>query len=63
MELTERHENMPSRSWTRRTDGKHLSDADYSSELRSWLQHAILEAEKNKNYDKKDELIILLKEL
>jgi len=63
MELTERHENMPSRSWTRRADKKYLPDADYCSELRSWLQHAILEAEKNKNFDKKDELIILLREL
>jgi hypothetical protein len=32
-------------------------------ELRSWVQHAILEAEKNGNFEKKDQLLSLLKEL
>lgn len=63
MELADKHVNTPAQSWISRAERKHPSEVNYHSELRSWLQRAILEAEKNKNFDKKDQLLILLKDL
>jgi len=37
--------------------------ADYYPELRTWVQHAIVEAEKSKNHAKKDQFIDLLNDL
>jgi len=34
---------------------------DYCSELRNWVQRAILEAEKNEDLNKKDQLLSLLR--
>ena len=63
MELAEKHDTRPAQSWVNRAYRKGPSNVDYCSELRSWLQHAILEAEKNKDSNKKDELLVLLKGL
>jgi hypothetical protein len=63
MELADNKANTPAQSWTNRAERRHLPKADYYSELRSWLQRAILEAEKTKNFNKKDQLLILLKDL
>jgi hypothetical protein len=63
MELTDNKASTPTRSWASRVEKKHPSKIEYYSELRSWLQRAILEAEKTKNFNKKDQLFILLKDL
>lgn len=63
MELTDKKANTPAQSWANRAKRRHPPKVDYYSELRSWLQHAILEAEKNKNFNKKAQLSILLEDL
>jgi hypothetical protein len=63
MELADKHVSMPAQSWTSRAERKCPPKVDYYSELRSWVQHGILEAEKNKDYNKKDQLLSLLKDL
>jgi hypothetical protein len=63
METTEKQVNTPIQSWTHRAERKQPLKIDYYSELTSWLQHAIIEAEKNKNFNKKDHLLTLLKDL
>jgi hypothetical protein len=50
-------------SWINRVERKHQPKVDYHSELRDWVQHVILEAEKNKNFKKKDQFLSLLKDL
>ena len=63
MEIMKERSNRSTRSWTNRTERKHSVEAGFYPELRRWVQHAILEAEKNKNFEKKDQLLSLLKEL
>lgn len=63
MELTNKHVSTSARTWTSRAEGKHPHRLDYYSELRSWLQRAVIEAEKTQNVNKKDQLLILLKDL
>jgi hypothetical protein len=48
---------------TKKADRMHQPKADYYPELRSWVQHAILEAEKNRDLNKKDQFLELLKDL
>jgi hypothetical protein len=50
-------------SWISRVERNHPHKVDYDSELRNWLQRAISEAEKNKNFHKKDQLLTLLNDL
>ncbi len=63
MEVLEEKPNRSTRTWTRRAENTHSARVDYYGELRSWVQHAILEAEKNRNSEKKGQLLSLLKEL
>jgi hypothetical protein len=63
MELADKQVSTPTQSWTSRAERRHPPKIDYYSELRSWVQRAILEAEKTKDFNKKDQLLILLKEL
>ncbi len=63
MELTDDHVSTPTQSWIGRVERKHPFKVDYYSELRNWLQRAMLEAEKNKNFNKKDQLSILLNDI
>lgn len=63
MELADKQVSTPTQSWTNRAEKRHPPKIDYYSELRSWVQRAILEAEKTKDFNKKDQLLILLKEL
>jgi len=63
MELVNEKVNTPAQSWANRVKRKPLPKVDYYSELRSWLQRAILEAEKNKDFNKKGQLVILLNDL
>jgi len=63
MELVNEQISTPAQSWTNRVERKHPLRVDYYSELRSWVQRAILDAEKNKDFNKKDQLLSLLKDL
>jgi hypothetical protein len=50
-------------SWVSKVERRHPLIVDYDSELRDWLQHVILDAEKNKDPKKKDQFLGLLKDL
>lgn len=63
MEIVKKEHNRSARSWTNRVERKHFDQRDFYPELRTWVQHAIMEAEKSKNFEKKDQLLGLLKEL
>ena len=63
MELARKQGSMPAQSWTGRANREDSRNEDYYSELRTWLQHAILQAEKSKDSSKKDKLLTLLREL
>jgi hypothetical protein len=63
MEIVEKKSNKSARSWTNRAEHRHSFKTGFYPELRSWVQHAIMEAEKRGNFEKKDQLLDLLKEL
>jgi hypothetical protein len=64
MEVVKEHGRRGSaRSWTKRIERKHSVETDFYPELRTWVQHAIMEAEKRGDFEKKDQLLSLLKEL
>jgi hypothetical protein len=63
MELIDKQESTPAQSWLNRVERRHPNQVDYFSELRSWVQHAILEAEEKKDFNKKGKLLNLLKDL
>ncbi len=50
-------------SWINRVERWHPPKVGYHSELRDWVQHVIMEAEKNKDFEKKDQFLGLLKDL
>ncbi len=50
-------------SWVKRADAMHPHRIDYSSELRNWVQHVIIEAEKSNNSTKVDHFLKLLRDL
>jgi hypothetical protein len=55
--------NRPAQSWIDRVERRRSPDVYYNSELRDWLQHVILEAEKSKDPKKRDQFRSLLKGL
>jgi hypothetical protein len=63
MELIDTQVSTPAQSWLSRVEKRHPAHADYFSELRSWVQHAILEAEEKRDFNKKGKLLNLLKDL
>jgi len=63
MELVDKYESTPGQSSTCRAERKYPLKVDYYSELRSWVQHAVLEAERNKDFNKKDRFLSLLNDL
>ena len=63
MELVEKQASTPTQSWINRAERRRPLRVDYYSELRSWVQQVILEAEKNKDFNKKDQFLSLLEEL
>ncbi len=63
MELINTQVRTSVQSWLNRVEKGHPVQADYFSELRSWVQRALLEAEERKDIDKKDKLLNLLKDL
>jgi hypothetical protein len=63
MELVNKQASTPAQSWISRAERMHPPKIDYYSELRSWVHCVILEAEKNKDFNKKDQLLSLLRDL
>ncbi len=63
MEIVNEKSGMSIRSWARKTERKEAHEVDYYPELRTWIQHAIIEAEKINNHRKKNKLLGLLKDL
>jgi hypothetical protein len=63
MELVDKRVSTAARSWSNRVERRSPATVDYSSELRSWVQRAILDAEETKDFGKKDRFLSLLKDL
>jgi len=63
MELADKQVSTAARAWSNRVNRMHLMNADYCSELRSWVQLAVLEAEEIKDFNKKSRLLNLLNDL
>jgi hypothetical protein len=63
MRLANKQLSRSVQSWINRVDRRHPPNVGYHSELRDWVQHVILEAEKNKNFEKKGQFLSLLKDL
>jgi hypothetical protein len=63
MSLEETQSNGKAQSWSRRADRTQTSNVDYNSELRAWVQHVLLEAERNQDSKKSACFLSLLKEL
>ena len=63
MELVNKQTNTAARSWSNRAERRNSAMVDYSSELRSWVQHAISQAEEMKDFSKKGKFLSLLKDL
>lgn len=63
MSLEKIQSNSKTQSWSRRADITRASNTDYYSELRAWVQNALLEAERNQDAKKSAQFLSLLKEL
>lgn len=63
MKLANKQLSRSAQSWVRKVERRHQPKIGYHSELRDWLQQVILEAEKNKNFKKKERFLGLLKDL
>jgi hypothetical protein len=63
MELVNKQISTAARSWSNRAERRSPATVDYSSELRSWVQCAILDAEETKDFNKKGKFMSLLKDL
>ncbi len=63
MKSTNKHLGGSRQSQTKKVKREHSSEGDYRSELRDWAQHVILEAERNKDFKKKEKFLRLLEDL
>ena len=63
MKLANAQLSRSAESWIKRVERRHPPKVGYHSELRDWVQHVIMEAEKNKNFKKKGQFLDLLKDL
>ncbi|NIO38113.1 hypothetical protein GTO27_10490 [Candidatus Bathyarchaeota archaeon] len=63
MKLANKQLRRSAQSWMNRVEKKPPLNMNYNSELRDWLQHVILEAEKNKDFKRKDQFQSLLEDL
>jgi hypothetical protein len=63
MELMSEPSNRSTHAHANKAEKRHPPKVDYYAELRTWVQRAIMEAEKSKDCKKKDELLSLLREL
>jgi hypothetical protein len=61
VEIIGRQLSISVQSWTRRAEVRHPLKVQSCSELRGRVQRAILEAEQNEDFDKKDQLPSLLR--
>ena len=63
MKLANKQLSRSAQSWINRVDRRHPPNVGYHSELRDWVQHVILEAEQNKDFEKKSQFLSLLEDL
>ncbi len=63
MKTANKHLCRSAQSWIHRVVRRHQPTEDYLSELRDWVRHVILEAEKNGDFKKMDQFLGLLKDL
>lgn len=63
MSLEGMQSNIQTRSWNRKALRGHAPKMDYYSELRAWVQHTLLEAERKQDVEKSERFLRLLKEL
>ena len=63
MKLTNKQLSRSAQSWIKRVERRYQPKVDYHSELRDWVQRVISEAEKNKDFKKKDQFLSLLEDL
>ncbi len=63
MKLPNTQSSRSAQSWIKRVERLHPPKVGYHSEPRSWVQHVILEAEKNKDFENKGQFLDLLKDL
>ena len=63
MKLANKQLSRSVQSWINRVERKHPPKIGYHSELRDWAQHVIMEAEKNKDFEKKGQFLSLQKDL
>jgi hypothetical protein len=63
MRLANKQLRRSAQSWINRVMKRHQPRVGYHSELRDWVQHVILEAEQNKDFEKKEQFLSLLKDL
>lgn len=63
MESADKQVIMPVQSWTGTAERRIPPKVDYYTELMNWVQSALSEAEKNGNFNKKDQFSSLLKDL
>ena len=63
MRLANKQLSRSAQSWVKRVERIDPPKVGYHSELRDWVQHVMLEAEKNKDFEKKGQFLSLLKDL
>jgi hypothetical protein len=63
MKLANEQVSKSAQSWINRVARRYRPKVDYSFELSGWVQHVMLEAEKNKDLEKKEQFLGLLKDL
>ncbi len=63
MKSTNKHLGGSRQSQAKKVKRENSSEADYYSEPRDWVQHVILESEKNKDFKKKEKFLRLLEDL
>lgn len=64
MESVSKKVSMPTQSWrVRRAERRCPPKVDCYSELMNWVQSALSEAEKNKDFNRKNQFLSLLKDL
>lgn len=63
MEMENKQLNKSTQSWIKKIERKDLSKSDYHSELKNWMECVILQAEKDKDFKKKNRFASLLEDL
>jgi len=63
MEIENKQLSKSTQSWIKRIERKDPPRLDYHSELRNWIKCVILQTEKNKDFEKKNQFISLLEDL